>query len=155
MRFDFRAFIKDIGKGSKHGCRGFGIAEFPYMAICEVRWNHLARLRDGNEGKTARVPAREPLVISERLVAESERPSKGHLRGLRREIIDDDRIRVTFVETVFTVFGKEVKRQPTSGSGVWEQLYVERGLDGTAKLRVMRTCVNKAERLRILPRPCY
>ena len=56
-----------------------------------------------------------------------------------REIIADDKIRVSFVETVFNIFGQEVKRQPTSGKGVWQQLYVERGADGSASLRVMRT----------------
>ena len=56
-----------------------------------------------------------------------------------REIIGDEQIRVQFVETVFKLFGQEVKRQPTKGQGVWEQLYVESGPDGTASLRVMRT----------------
>ena len=53
--------------------------------------------------------------------------------------IDDNKIRVSFVETVFKLFGNEVKRQPTEGTGVWKQLYVESGQDGSAKLRVMRT----------------
>ena len=57
----------------------------------------------------------------------------------QREIIDDNKIRVSFVETVFKLFGNEVKRQPTEGTGVWKQLYVESGQDGSAKLRVMRT----------------
>ena len=57
----------------------------------------------------------------------------------KREILDDDRIRVSFVETVFKLFGNEVKRAPAKGVGVWEQLYVEAGSDGSAKLRVMRT----------------
>lgn len=57
----------------------------------------------------------------------------------QREILDDNKIRVQFVETAFSLFGNEVKRSPTNGAGVWEQLYVERGLDGSAKLRVMRT----------------
>ena len=56
-----------------------------------------------------------------------------------REVLGDDKIRVSFVETVFKLFGNEVKRQPTQGKGVWEQLYVEAGADGTAALRVMRT----------------
>tara|TARA_B100000459_G_scaffold106031_1_gene61273 strand:- start:76 stop:693 length:618 start_codon:yes stop_codon:yes gene_type:complete len=57
----------------------------------------------------------------------------------QREVIDDNKIKVEFVETVFKIFGKEVKRQPTKGKGVWEQVYVERGQDGSAALRVMRT----------------
>ena len=57
----------------------------------------------------------------------------------QREVIDDKKIKVEFVETVFKIFGKEVKRQPTKGKGVWEQVYVERGQDGSAALRVMRT----------------
>ena len=57
----------------------------------------------------------------------------------KREIIGDNQIRVSFVETVFNVFGKEVKRQPTTGQGVWKQLYVEKAEDGSAALRVMRT----------------
>ena len=57
----------------------------------------------------------------------------------QREVIDDNKIKVEFVETVFKIFGKEVKRQPTKGKGVWEQVYVERGEDGSATLRVMRT----------------
>eukprot|EP00316_Scyphosphaera_apsteinii_P022673 CAMPEP_0119312330 /NCGR_PEP_ID=MMETSP1333-20130426/25953_1 /TAXON_ID=418940 /ORGANISM="Scyphosphaera apsteinii, Strain RCC1455" /LENGTH=165 /DNA_ID=CAMNT_0007316931 /DNA_START=185 /DNA_END=682 /DNA_ORIENTATION=+ len=56
-----------------------------------------------------------------------------------REVLDDERIRVSFIETIFTLFGLEVKRQRTEGVGIWEQVYVERGLDGSAKLRVMRT----------------
>jgi len=57
----------------------------------------------------------------------------------QREIIADDKIRVTFVETVFQLFGSEVSRKPTKGSGVWEQVYVKRAADGSAALRVMRT----------------
>ena len=57
----------------------------------------------------------------------------------KREVIGDNAIRVEFVETVFSLFGNEVKRQPTSGKGVWKQLFVQRGADGSAALRVMRT----------------
>lgn len=57
----------------------------------------------------------------------------------RRQVLDDERIRVDFVETVFQLFGREVSRRPTAGSGVWEQLYVQSAADGTAALRVMRT----------------
>lgn len=57
----------------------------------------------------------------------------------QREILDDNRIRVSFVETVFILFGNEVKRSPAKGTGVWEQLYVEKSPDGSARLRVMRT----------------
>ena len=57
----------------------------------------------------------------------------------QREILDDNRIRVSFVETVFILFGTEVKRSPAKGTGVWEQLYVEKSPDGSARLRVMRT----------------
>ena len=49
----------------------------------------------------------------------------------QREVIDDNKIRVQFVETVFQLFGNEVKRQPTQGKGVWEQLYVAAGDDGS------------------------
>ena len=51
----------------------------------------------------------------------------------QREVIDDEKIRVSFVETVFNLFGREVKRQPTEGKGVWQQVYVERGEDGSAR----------------------
>eukprot|EP00747_Dinoflagellata_sp_TGD_P179070 gnl/TRDRNA2_/TRDRNA2_29235_c0_seq2.p1 gnl/TRDRNA2_/TRDRNA2_29235_c0~~gnl/TRDRNA2_/TRDRNA2_29235_c0_seq2.p1 ORF type:complete len:269 (+),score=42.06 gnl/TRDRNA2_/TRDRNA2_29235_c0_seq2:95-901(+) len=58
----------------------------------------------------------------------------------KRKVMDEKRIKVSFVETVFKLFGKEVKRQPTKGQGVWENLFVEPGTDGrTAGLRVMRT----------------
>ena len=57
----------------------------------------------------------------------------------QREVIGDDSIRVDFVETVFSLFGQEVRRQPTTGKGVWKQLYVEAAADGSAALRVMRT----------------
>jgi hypothetical protein len=56
-----------------------------------------------------------------------------------RVVLSDERIRVTFVETAFQLFGLELARRPAKGSGVWEQVYVERGPDGTAALRVMRT----------------
>merc|ERR1712115_114104 len=57
----------------------------------------------------------------------------------KREILDDHRIKVSFVETAFKLFGKEVKRQATKGQGVWKQLFVETGADGrSAGLRVMR-----------------
>jgi len=56
-----------------------------------------------------------------------------------RKVLDDSRIRVSFVETAVSLFGQEVTRRPTKGAGVWEQLHVETGSDGTAKLRVMRT----------------
>ena len=57
-----------------------------------------------------------------------------------REVLDAKRIRVSFVETVFKLFGKEVVRRPTTGSGVWNNVYVEVGADGSsAGLRVMRT----------------
>ena len=46
----------------------------------------------------------------------------------KREVIDDDRIRVSFVETVFMLFGIELKRSPAKGQGVWEQVYVSEGL---------------------------
>eukprot|EP00746_Dinoflagellata_sp_MGD_P131859 gnl/MRDRNA2_/MRDRNA2_65600_c0_seq1.p1 gnl/MRDRNA2_/MRDRNA2_65600_c0~~gnl/MRDRNA2_/MRDRNA2_65600_c0_seq1.p1 ORF type:complete len:201 (+),score=46.70 gnl/MRDRNA2_/MRDRNA2_65600_c0_seq1:71-604(+) len=57
----------------------------------------------------------------------------------KREILDSQRIKVSFVETVIQAFGKEVSRTPTKGQGVWKQLFVEMGIDGkTAGLRVMR-----------------
>ena len=42
----------------------------------------------------------------------------------RIQSIDDERIRVSFVETAFRVFGKEVTRRPTKGGGVWRQRFV-------------------------------
>jgi len=57
-----------------------------------------------------------------------------------REILDDDRIRVSFVDTFFFVYGAQVIKKPTSGQGVWKMLYVEPGPgDGTAAFRVMNT----------------
>jgi len=56
-----------------------------------------------------------------------------------RDVIDSNRIRVSFVETVVSAWGRELKRSPTSGKGVWEQVFVEKGEDGSAALRVMRT----------------
>ena len=56
-----------------------------------------------------------------------------------REVLDDQRIRVSFVETVFRIYGAEVSRKPTQGSGVWTQLYVEPGPGGSAAFRVMNT----------------
>jgi len=58
----------------------------------------------------------------------------------KREVLDDDRIRVSFVETVFEVFGLEVARRPTNGTGVWSQVFVAASdQDGVADLRVMKT----------------
>jgi len=56
-----------------------------------------------------------------------------------RQIIDDNSIRVSFVDTVLRIYGAEVIRKPTSGTGVWKQLYVEAGDDGSAAFRVMNT----------------
>jgi len=50
-----------------------------------------------------------------------------------REVVDDTRIRVTFKATAFSIFGQELFRRPTSGSGVWVQRYVD------DNLRVMDT----------------
>ena len=56
-----------------------------------------------------------------------------------REVLDDDRIRVSFVETAFHIYGAAFPRKATAGQGVWKQLYVEPGADGTAAFRVMNT----------------
>lgn len=57
-----------------------------------------------------------------------------------RKVLDDERIRVSFVETAFCLFGVELLRKPTKGAGVWQQVYVEDGgADGSASLRVMNT----------------
>ena len=56
-----------------------------------------------------------------------------------RKVIDDERIRVTFKEMVFKLFGVEVMRKPAKGEGVWQMNYVEPGLDGSARFRVMKT----------------
>jgi hypothetical protein len=56
-----------------------------------------------------------------------------------REVLDADRIRVKFVETAISVFGLELTRKPTQGTGVWQQQYVSAGRDGSARLRVMNT----------------
>lgn len=45
-----------------------------------------------------------------------------------REVLDAERIRVTFKEMVFSLFGMEVLRKPTGGAGVWRQRYVDEGL---------------------------
>lgn len=50
-----------------------------------------------------------------------------------REIMDDQQIRVKFKETVFSIFGLELFRKPTKGSGIWTQRFVDAGL------RVMNT----------------
>ena len=57
----------------------------------------------------------------------------------QREVLDGERIRVTFVETVVRLWGREVLRKPTSGAGVWKQAFVDEGGDGSATLRVMQT----------------
>ena len=54
-------------------------------------------------------------------------------------MLDGSRIRVSFVETVFELFGAEVARKPTEGQGVWSQVYVKASEQGTAALRVMNT----------------
>ena len=57
-----------------------------------------------------------------------------------REVIDDRRIRVKFVETAFELFGRVVVCKPTTGQGVWENWFVEASADGdAATLRVMKT----------------
>eukprot|EP00967_Tisochrysis_lutea_P078903 scaffold107676_cov31-Tisochrysis_lutea.AAC.1 len=50
-----------------------------------------------------------------------------------RDVIDDKRIQVTFKEIALSIFGNEVIRRPSKGSGVWVQRFV----DDT--LRVMHT----------------
>ncbi|CAJ1388478.1 unnamed protein product [Effrenium voratum] len=45
-----------------------------------------------------------------------------------RKILDDRQIRVSFKETVFSLFGLEMFRKPTKGSGVWTQRFVDAGL---------------------------
>jgi hypothetical protein len=54
-------------------------------------------------------------------------------------VLNDNCIRVSFVETVFHVGGIALTRKPTSGKGVWKMLYVEPGSDGSAAFRVMET----------------
>ena len=56
-----------------------------------------------------------------------------------REILDDERIRVTFQEMAFKLFGKEIMRKPLTGGGVWQMVHVDPGIDGSAKFRVMNT----------------
>ena len=50
-----------------------------------------------------------------------------------REVLGDDRIRVTFKDTGIQIFGNEIFRKSISGSGVWQQRYVD------SDLRVMNT----------------
>lgn len=50
-----------------------------------------------------------------------------------REVVDDVSIKVTFKELAFSVFGFEVFRKTTQGTGVWRQRYVDKDL------RVMNT----------------
>mmetsp|Transcript_37688 Transcript_37688/g.69686 ORF Transcript_37688/g.69686 Transcript_37688/m.69686 type:complete len:245 (+) Transcript_37688:96-830(+) len=50
-----------------------------------------------------------------------------------REVIADDRIKVTFKETGGSLFGKELFRKEINGSGVWKQRYND------GDLRVMNT----------------
>ena len=57
----------------------------------------------------------------------------------KRKVLDADRIRVSFVETVFELFGFEIARKPTNGTGVWSQVFVAASQDGVADLRVMNT----------------
>ena len=40
-----------------------------------------------------------------------------------RKVLDDDKIRVKFKETVMSVFGKEVKRFEAKGSGIWDYVF--------------------------------
>ena len=57
-----------------------------------------------------------------------------------RERLDEERIRVNFKETSFRLFGNELVRKPTNGSGVWVNEFVQQGDDGeSAGFRVMRT----------------
>jgi hypothetical protein len=51
----------------------------------------------------------------------------------KREVIDDDRIRVTFKEIGLSLFGNEFFTKPMNGSGVWKVRYVD------DDLRVMDT----------------
>ena len=50
-----------------------------------------------------------------------------------REVLDDDKIRVTFKETAGACFGKQLFRKEIQGSGVWKQRFVD------DELRVMNT----------------
>ena len=50
-----------------------------------------------------------------------------------RDVIADDRIKVTFKETGVALFGNELFRKELKGSGVWKQRYVD------DDLRVMNT----------------
>lgn len=50
-----------------------------------------------------------------------------------REVIDENSIRVSFKKTVFSILGQEVFSTPSTGSGVWEQRYVD------SDLRIMNT----------------
>mmetsp|Transcript_13260 Transcript_13260/g.20053 ORF Transcript_13260/g.20053 Transcript_13260/m.20053 type:complete len:240 (+) Transcript_13260:138-857(+) len=58
-----------------------------------------------------------------------------------RKVLDETRIRVKFKETVFTVFGNEVKRGDVKGSGVWNYKFSGMvDVDGEKMLlRVMET----------------
>ena len=40
-----------------------------------------------------------------------------------RKVLDDNKIRVKFKETVMSVFGKEVKRFEAKGSGIWDYVF--------------------------------
>mmetsp|Transcript_36163 Transcript_36163/g.39967 ORF Transcript_36163/g.39967 Transcript_36163/m.39967 type:complete len:204 (-) Transcript_36163:175-786(-) len=50
-----------------------------------------------------------------------------------RKVVDDLRIKVTFRETKATLFGIELVKKPTTGSGIWKQRFVDE------ELRIMDT----------------
>lgn len=52
-----------------------------------------------------------------------------------REVLDAERVRVSFVETVFTLFGKELFKSETKGTGVWKFRYFNK----KSGVRVMDT----------------
>ena len=68
-------------------------------------------------------------------------PLKICLRA-EREVLDDKKIRVKFVETTVELFGVPVLQKETTGAGIWEFLYsgVVENKDGTSKrIRIMKT----------------
>eukprot|EP00550_Attheya_septentrionalis_P008135 CAMPEP_0198294942 /NCGR_PEP_ID=MMETSP1449-20131203/24834_1 /TAXON_ID=420275 /ORGANISM="Attheya septentrionalis, Strain CCMP2084" /LENGTH=271 /DNA_ID=CAMNT_0043995047 /DNA_START=13 /DNA_END=828 /DNA_ORIENTATION=- len=59
-----------------------------------------------------------------------------------RNVLDDTRIRVTFLETGIELFGNELVRKPAKGQGVWNHLFygrVETKTRGTILLRILET----------------
>ena len=135
-----QAKIEALASGLADASTEAAQARVPLKGTYELLWS---MSKGGSNGKVG------PFVgkVSQIIVDDTNFINQVELFGglvtvqlhAQRKILDDEKIRVTFVETAFSLFGNEVSRKPTTGSGVWEQIYVTAGPDGSAQLRVMRT----------------